>query len=102
MMAPGASALSRIPAPAQFGDTAVRRTQWLTAILDAAYMTADAPGPSSRTERTALAVSRANSARMVRPGTAGVVVVELLASTTTLARSAAASAGRHASSSSTT
>ena len=102
MIAPGARAFRRIPAPAHSLFTASSRTQRLTAILDAAYSITEAFLPNNLTERTAFSASCARNARTVRAGTAGVVVVELLEKTTTFARSAAASAGRHASRRSTT
>src|SRR5271165_2767812 len=101
-IAPGARAFRRIPEPAHWGVTALSRTQWLTAILDAAYISAGAILPKKRTERTAFWGSCASNARTVRRGTAGVVVVELLENTTTFALGVAARAGRHASSRSTT
>ena len=102
MTAPGASAFNRMPAPAQSRVTECRRTHRLTAILDAAYISAEPRSPSRRRLRTALSGSWASSALIVRRGTSGTVLAELLAITTTFARSAAASAGRHAVSGSTT
>ena len=102
IIAPGARAFRRMPAPAHSVLTASRRTQRLTATLDAAYTNTEAFLRKNLTERTAFSASCARNARTVRAGTMGVVVVELLEKTTTFARSAAASAGRHASSSSTT
>src|SRR5690348_9221884 len=102
MIAPGDNAFRRTPDPAHPGSTACRRTQRLTAILDAPYIIVGAAGPNSRTARTALSASWASSALTARRGTAGIVVVELLATTTTFAPSAVASAARQAASNSTT
>jgi hypothetical protein len=96
MIAPGASAFRRMPAPAHCVVTACRRTQRATAILDAAYAMAGAARRNGFTARTALSGSPASTARTARRGTSGTVVVELLDTTTTLAFSVAASAARHA------